>query len=124
VEFLGQQLHYVTYRQPNMAVNGFRIGPFAYLTDIKSWPAELMHDMKGVELLILGAIGWNPSEFHMTIAEAAEFAQRLGAKRTYLTHLSHGVDFADADRLPEGVFFAYDGLELTFQIEEHDPEHS
>jgi phosphoribosyl 1,2-cyclic phosphate phosphodiesterase len=47
----------------------------------------------------------------MSIAEAIDTAQALGAKRTYLTHLTHETGHADLEaRLPEGILPAYDGL--------------
>ena len=42
---------------------------------------------------------------------ARDAARRVGAERTYLTHLTHRVTQAELDeRLPEGVWAAYDGL--------------
>jgi phosphoribosyl 1,2-cyclic phosphate phosphodiesterase len=47
----------------------------------------------------------------MSIAEAITTAQALGAKRTYLTHLTHETGHAElAASLPPGIFPAYDGL--------------
>jgi phosphoribosyl 1,2-cyclic phosphate phosphodiesterase len=38
-------------------------------------------------------------------------AQALGARRTYLTHLTHETGHAElAAQLPDGVYPAYDGL--------------
>ena len=48
---------------------------------------------------------------HLSIGEAIETAQALGARRTYLTHLTHETGHAElAGKLPEGIFPAYDGL--------------
>jgi phosphoribosyl 1,2-cyclic phosphate phosphodiesterase len=49
----------------------------------------------------------------MSIAEAVETAQTLGARRTYLTHLTHETGHAELERkLPAGVYPAYDGLSV------------
>jgi phosphoribosyl 1,2-cyclic phosphate phosphodiesterase len=124
VEFLGLPIRYVTYEQGGMVVNGLRIGPFAYVTDIKDWSEEILPDLMGVEQLILGAVHWAPSNFHLNIEEAIAFARRIEAKRVWLTHLSHGVNSMDEERLPEGVFFAYDGMELNFALDDGQSENS
>ena len=51
---------------------------------------------------------------HFTLEEALELAAEIGAKKTYLTHISHRLGAHDevSEQLPAGVFLAYDGLEL------------
>jgi len=45
------------------------------------------------------------------LEEAIETSRALGARRTYLTHLTHRVTHAELEeRLPEGVYPAFDGL--------------
>jgi phosphoribosyl 1,2-cyclic phosphate phosphodiesterase len=67
-----------------------------------------------VRVLVLNALWFDtPHPTHFSVEEAVETAQRLGAERTYLTHLSHRTAAAELDRrLPPGVFAAYDGLEI------------
>ena len=60
---------------------------------------------------MLNALWWRPHPTHMSISEAIETAQSLGARRTYLTHLTHETGHGDlAARLPAGIVPAYDGL--------------
>jgi phosphoribosyl 1,2-cyclic phosphate phosphodiesterase len=42
-------------------------------------------------------------------------AQKVGARQTYFTHMSHQIGFHDevCDELPEGIDLAYDGLQIT-----------
>jgi phosphoribosyl 1,2-cyclic phosphate phosphodiesterase len=50
----------------------------------------------------------------MNIPEACAVAAAIGSNPTYLTHLTHQVDHAEWDeKLPPGVFLAYDGLRLV-----------
>jgi phosphoribosyl 1,2-cyclic phosphate phosphodiesterase len=52
-----------------------------------------------------------PHPLHLSIPEAVATAQRIGARRTFFTHLTHDATHADlAARLPPGVAPAYDGL--------------
>lgn len=92
-------------------VFGYRIGPLAYITDVKSVPAAAYPALQGVRVLVLNALWWRPHPTHLSIPEAIEVAQRVGADRTFLTHLTHETGHAAlAAALPAGIAPAYDGL--------------
>ena len=95
-------------------VYGFRVGELGYVTDAKSLPERTARELRGVRVLVLNALWFgNPHPTHFSVEEAVEAARSVGAERTYLTHLSHRVSHAELDaRLPDGVFAAYDGLEV------------
>ncbi|MFQ5912740.1 MAG: MBL fold metallo-hydrolase [Nitrospinota bacterium] len=101
---------------PYGPVLGFRVGLFAYLTDVASVPERTLGLMRGLEALILDALRPSHHPAHLTIETASELALRIGANRTYFTHMSHDVDYEETNaNLPAGVELAYDGLQLTFQ---------
>ncbi len=90
---------------------GYRVGRAAYLTDCSSIPEGSVELIRGIDVLILGALRHKPHPTHFTIKQAIEASQRAGAKRTILTHLSHNIDYGkDNALLPEGVELAYDGM--------------
>ena len=92
-------------------VFGYRIGPVAYLTDVKRIPADTVTQLRGVRVLVLSALWWRPHPTHQSIPEAVELAQQIGPERTYLTHLSHETSHAELlARLPRGIEPGYDGL--------------
>ena len=93
---------------------GYRIGPFAYITDTNGIPDETLRLLEGVEVLALdGLRPATPHPTHFIIPEAIEVAKLIGARMTYLIHLTHEVDHETFDAtLPEGVALAYDGLEV------------
>lgn len=98
------------------SVVGYRVGDLAYITDAKEVPAEAMPLLRGVRVLVLNALRRQPHPTHLSIAEAVATAQRVGAERTYFTHLTHENLHADlAAELPPGIIPAHDGLvvELT-----------
>ena len=91
-------------------VLGFRIGPMAYLTDVKQVPEPERELLRGLDVLVLNALWWRPHPTHLSIPEAIETARAIGARRTILTHLTHETGHADlAARLPEGVEPGFDG---------------
>ena len=76
--------------------------------------AELPY-LEGVETLVVNGLRWEREHHsHQLIPEAIAFSRRVGAKRTYLTHLTHQIGLHEVaqKQLPEGVFFAYDGLRV------------
>ncbi|PAP78835.1 MBL fold metallo-hydrolase [Rubrivirga marina] len=94
-------------------VLGLRIGAFAYLTDVGEVPGEVRAALAGVEVLVLDGLRPEPHPTHLTFTEAAEVAAAVGARETWLVHVTHSVTHAEADAsLPAGVRLAYDGLVL------------
>ena len=93
---------------------GYRIGGFAYITDTNGIPPSTMKLLEGVDVLALDGLRKAPHHpTHFTIDEAVEVAQRIGARQTWLIHLTHEVEHAEVETtLPEGIRLAYDGLQL------------
>jgi phosphoribosyl 1,2-cyclic phosphate phosphodiesterase len=102
-------LHY------KLPVLGFRFGDFSYITDANFIPDESLKLLEGTEILILNALQKESHISHFTLDEAVEMAQKIGAKQTYFTHISHRLGLHDqVDReLPGGIALGYDGLEIT-----------
>jgi phosphoribosyl 1,2-cyclic phosphate phosphodiesterase len=92
---------------------GFRIGPFAYLTDCSAIPEPSWPLLTGVKTLVLDALRNRPHPTHFSVPEALEVAARLAPEQTYFTHICHDLPHAaTCARLPRGVELAYDGLVL------------
>jgi len=92
-------------------VFGYRIGPVAYLTDVKTIPDDVVTALRGLDLLVLNALLSRPHPLHLSVPEAVAAAQRVGARRTFFTHLTHeNTHAALAAKLSAGIAPAYDGL--------------
>jgi phosphoribosyl 1,2-cyclic phosphate phosphodiesterase len=97
-----------------LPVLGFRMGDFTYITDANLITEAEKSKIKGSDILVINALQKEKHVSHFTLEEALELAAEIGAKKTYLTHISHRLGTHDevSEQLPEGVFLAYDGLEL------------
>lgn len=107
-----------------LPILGFRIGKIAYLTDLSSIPEEEMAKLEGLEHVTLNTVTYGPHHSHLSLDEALALADRIGAKHTWLTHLSHHfpphAQFCEelhklcAERgIHSDVQPAYDGLQIT-----------
>jgi len=64
-------------------------------------------------VLVINALFRTEHPTHLSIPEAVEAARRVGAERTYLTHLTHDNLHADLEaELPPGITPAFDGLTI------------
>ncbi|MEM9416787.1 MAG: MBL fold metallo-hydrolase [Bacteroidota bacterium] len=94
---------------------GFRIDEFTYITDAKVIPEEEIAKLQGTRVLVVNALRKESHPAHFNLEEALALAQKVGAKVTYLTHISHqmGLHAEVSQELPDNVYLAYDGLQLS-----------
>ncbi len=100
----------------HLPVTGYRIGGLAYLTDFNAITDSEIAKLKGVEVLVVNALRYEKHISHFSVPEAIEVCRRVGAKHSCLTHMSHQTGLYEQVRheLPEGIFFAYDGMRIEF----------
>ncbi|OIQ29121.1 MAG: MBL fold metallo-hydrolase [Bacteroidetes bacterium MedPE-SWsnd-G2] len=98
-----------------LQVFGFRIGDFAYLTDMKTIEDNEVDKLKGVKVLVVNALRIEPHISHFNLNEALQFIERVKPEKAYLTHISHLLGFHDdvQEKLPTNVYLAYDNLKIT-----------
>ncbi|GAK77353.1 MBL fold metallo-hydrolase [Nonlabens ulvanivorans] len=96
-------------------VHGFRIEDFAYMTDVKTISTSEKQKLKNLDVLVLNMLREQEHHTHLNLEEALELVRELQPQRTYFTHISHHLGFHEEveKNLPEGVFLAYDNLEIN-----------
>lgn len=95
-----------------LPVLGYRFGDIAYCTDMNRIPNEEFAKLEGLDHFIINCVRRGRHISHFSLEGALEVAARVGARHTWLTHLSHQLPrYEDLlAELPEGVEPAYDGL--------------
>ena len=97
-----------------LPVYGFRVGDLTYITDTNFIPDEEMAKIEGTKILVINALRKEKHISHFNLEEALIVAERVGAEKTFLTHLSHQFGFHQniQSELPHNIFVAFDGLKL------------
>ena len=104
-------LNIMHYKLP---ILGFRVHDFTYITDAKTISEETIAKVKGTKVLVINALQHEEHISHFTLQEAVDFAKKIGAEMTYLTHISHNLGLHEEveKELPENIKLAYDGLSI------------
>lgn len=111
LEIGGRRVVPIPYAHGPTAVLGFRVGDIAYCPDCSAIPDTSRPLLAGLEVLVLDALRHRPHPTHFNLEQAVAEARRIGARRTWFTHIAHDLGHAATDaRLPDGMALAYDGL--------------
>ena len=112
----GTQLEVLPIRvmHGKLPILGYRIGNFAWITDMLTMPESEYEHLQGLEMLVMNALRPQPHGTHQSISEALANVERLAPKETYFIHMSHHVGLHEEaeKQLPPHVHFAYDGLTI------------
>lgn len=114
-EIQGKEILPIRLLHGPLPILGYRMGDFAYLTDIKQINSENLALLRGVKTLVISALRHEPHSMHFNLEEALAFIEMLQPEQTYLTHISHhmGLYAEQQPLLPASVYLAYDTLEIT-----------
>lgn len=114
-EVLGQTVLPVRLHHGRFTVLGYRVGDLAYCTDVNRIPEETFDALRGLDVLVLDALRFDPHPTHFCLDEALKVVERLEPKRAFFTHISHEFDHQRVEAmLPSNVRLAYDGLVVPF----------
>lgn len=115
-DVLGQSVIPIRLIHGRLPIFGFRLNNVAFCTDVSEIPDESWPLLMGLDTLIIGALRDKPHPTHFSIGQALEVVDRVKPRQTYLTHLSHLLDYHITNsRLPKGVELAYDGLRIPLE---------
>ncbi|TAL03687.1 MAG: MBL fold metallo-hydrolase [Rhodospirillaceae bacterium] len=92
---------------------GFRIGDFAYSTDVLDLSAEAKAGLVGLGVWVVGALGTVVHPTHASLDRVLSWIEELKPRRAVITHMSNALDYDTLMRqLPVGVTPAFDGMQI------------
>lgn len=110
----GVEITPIRGRHFKLPVLGYRFGNIAYCTDMNHIPEEEYSKLQGLDHFIINCVRRGRHISHYSLEQAIEVAEKVGAKHSWLTHLSHQLPCHEelTKELPEGILPAFDGLVL------------
>ncbi len=94
-------------------ITGYRVGRLGYVTDASAIPPDSWELLRGLDVLVLNALRFEPHPTHFTLDQALAVIADLQPRRAFLVHMTHNIDHATVnEQLPQGVELAYDGLQI------------
>ena len=108
----GVEITPIRGRHFKLPVLGYRFGNIAYCTDMNHIPEEEYSKLQGLDQFIINCVRRGRHISHYSLEQAIEVAEKVGAKHSWLTHLSHQLPCHEelTKELPEGILPAFDGL--------------
>lgn len=95
---------------------GYRIGGFAYSTDVDVLPEAAFAALQGVECWVVDCLRYTPSYSHSSLPQTLEWIARVKPKKAILTHMAHEFDYEKLSaELPDAVFVGYDGMVVEIE---------
>jgi phosphoribosyl 1,2-cyclic phosphate phosphodiesterase len=93
---------------------GLRIGNFGYSTDVVRLDDAAFAALQGIDTWVVGCfLRKGPHKTHADLADVLRWAERIGPRRTVLTHMGTDMDWNWlAAHLPSGVQAGHDGMVL------------
>lgn len=86
---------------------------FGYVPDCLRMPEPSLHQLRGVDLMVLDALRHKPHRTHLTVADSIAILKQIGAGKSYIIHMCHDLDHEETEKLmPPGMSVSYDGLSV------------
>ena len=116
-EIAGVMVRPIELLHGRLPIFGYRIGRFAYCTDVSTIPDAAWPLLEDLDLLVLDALRYRPHPTHFNLPQALDAIERIAPRRALLTHIAHEIshDRTSAE-LPDNVAIAWDGQRVTAEM--------
>jgi phosphoribosyl 1,2-cyclic phosphate phosphodiesterase len=92
---------------------GYRIGNFAYSTDVHNFPDESLQLLEKLDVWVVDCLRYTEAPTHAHLEKTLGWIERLKPRLSILTHMAHELEYETLCReLPDNVIPAYDGMKL------------
>lgn len=90
---------------------GYKIGNFAYSTDVKELSDEALTLLSGIDCWVVDCLAYEEAPTHAHLERTLSWIEKVKPKRAILTHMSHGLDYnVLRAELPDGTEPAFDNM--------------
>lgn len=95
---------------------GFRIGNFAYCTDVSDFPQQTIGRLAGLETLVIDTLQYQYHPSHLSLEQSLAWIETIAPQRAILTHMHVPLDYDTVMReTPAHVEPAFDGLQIVVE---------
>ena len=99
-----------------MRTIGYRIGNFAYSTDVDALSDAAFGALQGTEIWLVDCLRYAKSFSHSNLENTLQWINRVKPRLAVLTHMSHEFDYDTLSKeLPPGVVPGYDGMVMELK---------
>jgi phosphoribosyl 1,2-cyclic phosphate phosphodiesterase len=117
----GGKITFRPHRQQHGEIQslGFRIGNFAYCSDISDFGPEAVANLQNLDVLIIDALQYHFHPSHLSLEQSLGWIETLKPKRAILTHMHTPLDYDTVmAETPDHVEPAYDQMQIEVDVEE------
>ena len=94
-------------------VQTYRIGKFAYSTDLKSFYDNDLENLQDLDLWVVGLLRSDPHPSHAGFEQILDYIKYIKPKKTIFTHMTALLDEEKLiSKCPKNVLPAFDGMEI------------
>ena len=95
-------------------VQTYKIGKFAYSTDLKKFYNSDIDNLKNLDLWVVGLLRLHSHQSHAGFDQIMEFIEYIKPKQTIFTHMTALLDQKKLnDMCPKNVSPGYDGMQIN-----------
>jgi phosphoribosyl 1,2-cyclic phosphate phosphodiesterase len=114
-ELLNVRITPIPVQHGRTHIYGYRIGNFAYMTDVSAIPEDSFALLQGLDLLLIDCLRKEKHPTHINIEQSLQYVSQINAKQNVLIHMTHDLEYESLTKvLPNNVLVGYDGLKLHF----------
>ncbi len=114
-ELFGTTITPIPVMHGKSPIFGYRIGNFAYMTDVSEIPESSFELLEGLEIVLLDCLRETAHPTHINIEQSLAYVGRINAKQSIMIHMTHELEYtALSKKLPKNVLVGFDGLKLHF----------
>ncbi len=114
----GGPIELLPFEQPHGSIDslGFRIGNFAYCSDVSALDERALPHLENLDIWIVDALQYREHPSHFSLDQTLGWIEKLKPKRAILTHMHTPLDYDTVSKeTPDHVEPAYDGMQIIIQ---------